>query len=171
MTLDVICVNILRLFAGVDSMRGRQLIFLPGLAIGVPATSPGGASSIAQGDRREPWVGGPIKNKPHRGVFLYCAHRRSHYDKTPLTGLEWYKTPNPGLAEYRSPWAIDDAPLGLWPGTPMARLGRPIYCFPHEMNTNVAAVSANMQRHHTDVLVRLSSEALVASRLSLVAGN
>jgi len=48
---------------------------------------------------------------------------------TPLRGLSVIKHPYPGLAEYGSPWAINDAASRLWPGPPNARPGRNVLLF------------------------------------------
>jgi len=65
----------------------------------------------------EPWDRGFSTIKPRRGVLMCHTRWRSYYGKTPLRGLGVIGHPFPGLAEYRSPWAIVDAAPRLIPAT------------------------------------------------------
>ena len=78
---------------------------------------------------REPWVRAPVRNKPRRGVLVCLARRCYQCNTAPRRGLGVIKRPSPGLAEYRSPWAIEDAAPRLCAGTPTRGRGGPSTVF------------------------------------------
>ena len=60
---------------------------------------------------------------------------------TPLRGFISFGAATPGLAEYRSPWAINDAAPRLIPGTPTREREGQSICLPHQIREYVATVA------------------------------
>jgi len=117
--------NASRWLAGLRCETWKKQTLPPRSRMEVPAHSRGAASSIAQGEPYSASPGVAVPQHPSPGGASYDAIARqcSSYDKTPLRGLGVIKHLYPGLAEYRSPWAIEDAAPRLWPGTSKREIG------------------------------------------------
>jgi len=143
---------------GVWIRCGRRRNRPPRSRVEKPAHSRGAASSIAQGERysANPGVAGILgffivrsRHWPNvKPSHTYGGPRRMRFpcgivgsriqrmfglgQWRPRTGIEEKETRNPGLAEYRSPWATVDAAPRLIPGTFNARPGKLIHRVPHQ---------------------------------------
>jgi len=106
------------LFSAVRHRKSERR--LPSLAIGTPAPSREAASFLAHGERYSANHGtaAPSPISPVKGRRTMPLGRYSHRVMTPLAGLGCCGTLNPWFAEYRSPWAKNDAASRLCAGTP-----------------------------------------------------